>query len=57
VPGTISVGRRRGEARENVLDAFREMLSAPSEQRGHAGTVERVRVHMDVPARDVGREL
>jgi hypothetical protein len=29
VPGTISTGRNRREARENVLDALREMLSVP----------------------------
>jgi predicted RNase H-like HicB family nuclease len=29
VPGTISTGRNRREARENVLDALREMLASP----------------------------
>ena len=29
VPGTISMGRIRREARENVLDALREMLCSP----------------------------
>ena len=29
VPGTISAGRNRREARENVLDALREMLASP----------------------------
>jgi hypothetical protein len=31
VPGTISAGRNRREARENVLDALREMLASPVE--------------------------
>ena len=29
VPGTISTGRNRREARESVLDALREMLASP----------------------------
>jgi hypothetical protein len=29
VPGTISLGRNRREARDNVLDALREMLASP----------------------------
>jgi DNA-directed RNA polymerase specialized sigma24 family protein/predicted RNase H-like HicB family nuclease len=29
VPGTVSTGRNRREARENVLDALREMLAVP----------------------------
>ena len=29
VPGTISTGRNRREARDNVLDALREMLASP----------------------------
>ena len=29
VPGTIGMGRNRREARENVVDALREMLAAP----------------------------
>ena len=28
-PGTISTDRNRREARENVLDALREMLASP----------------------------
>jgi predicted RNase H-like HicB family nuclease len=31
VPGTISMGRSRREARENVFDALREMLASPAE--------------------------
>ena len=31
VPGTISMGRNRREARDNVLDALREMLASPVE--------------------------
>ena len=31
VPGTISTGRNRREARDNVLDALREMLASPVE--------------------------
>ena len=29
VPGTISTGRNRREARDKVLDALREMLASP----------------------------
>jgi hypothetical protein len=36
VPGTISTGRNRREARDNVLDALREMLAAPVEVPGGA---------------------
>ena len=31
VPGTISMGRNRREARDSVLDALREMLASPVE--------------------------
>jgi len=31
VPGTISTGRNRREARDNVIDALREMLASPVE--------------------------
>jgi predicted RNase H-like HicB family nuclease len=31
VPGTIIAGRSRREARDNVLDALREMLASPVE--------------------------
>jgi hypothetical protein len=29
MPGTISMGRNRREARDNALDALREMLASP----------------------------
>jgi len=51
VPGTISAGRNRREARENVLDALREMLAAPVEVPAGASredvdvTFEPVRSH------------
>ena len=31
VPGTISTGRNRREARDNVVDALREILASPVE--------------------------
>jgi predicted RNase H-like HicB family nuclease len=33
VPGTISTGRTRPEARENAIDALREMLATPGQIR------------------------
>ena len=33
LPGTISTGRTRREARDNAFDAFREMLATPGEIR------------------------
>ena len=43
VPGTISVGRTRAEARGNVLDALAEMLMAvPEEHKLDRSQSERV---------------
>jgi hypothetical protein len=47
VPGTISAGRNRQQARDNVLDALRLMLSTPpgAVERGGAHT-EQVEVRL-----------
>jgi hypothetical protein len=47
VPGTISTGRNRREARDNVLDALREMLASPVEVPAGA-TREDVSVTLEV---------
>ena len=57
VPGTISVGRTRTEARENALDALREMLSVPPQRPDAGVAVERVRLRIDVADRDLGRGI
>jgi predicted RNase H-like HicB family nuclease len=38
VPGAISQGRTRAEARENVIDALRVVLSPDDDDRAAAGT-------------------
>lgn len=45
VPGAISQGKTKEEARENVLDALNELLAYRREtaQKEHAGQVEVVR--------------
>jgi hypothetical protein len=53
VPGTIGAGRTRREARDNVLDALREMLASPVEVPGGA-TREAVSISLDL-ARSHGR--
>ena len=40
VPGAISQGRTREEARENLIDALRIMLSPDDESGGRAATSE-----------------
>jgi predicted RNase H-like HicB family nuclease len=42
VPGTISVGRSRAEARRNVLDALGTLLSVEPEALPQGATAERV---------------
>jgi predicted RNase H-like HicB family nuclease len=57
VPGTISTGRNRAEARANVVDALRTMLSIEPENHSRHATAERVRITLDVArrrTRDVG---
>lgn len=46
VPGAISQGRTKEEARENVLDALKELLAFRREvaQRDHADQIEVVRL-------------
>ena len=52
LPGTISAGRNRAKARENVLDALRLMLSTPPERRSGRGQfVEELEVTLDVVRR------
>jgi predicted RNase H-like HicB family nuclease len=46
LPGAISAGRTRDEARSNVLDAVRTMLSTPPEG-AREGDVEVVRVRLE----------
>jgi predicted RNase H-like HicB family nuclease len=53
VPGTISTGRNRREARDNVIDALREMLASPVEIPARA-TREDVSVTLEL-ARSHGR--
>jgi predicted RNase H-like HicB family nuclease len=61
LPGTISMGRTRGEARENVLDAFAAMLAVnPATSPVGPAREERVRFDLGLlrvidPGR--GREL
>ncbi len=45
VPGAISQGKTKEEAKENVLDALKELLAYRREtaQKEHAGQVEVVR--------------
>jgi predicted RNase H-like HicB family nuclease len=57
VPGTISIGRTRGEARESVLDALAEMLSTvPDEQSLNRSYTERIQVELSI-GRVVGDDL
>ncbi|HEY6729753.1 MAG TPA: hypothetical protein VI039_01880 [Solirubrobacterales bacterium] len=41
VPGALSQGRTREEARENVLDALRTVLTPDEELAGEAGDSDR----------------
>ena len=59
VPGTISDGRTRAEARRNVLDALRTMLSVEPDARPKGATMERVNVTLGLgrgQARERGRD-
>lgn len=56
VPGTISTGRNRREARDHVIDALREMLASPVEVPAGA-TREQVSVTLElVRSHDRGHE-
>ncbi len=56
VTGTISTGGNRREARDNVLDALREMLASPVEVRDGA-TREDVSVTVELArAQDRGHD-
>lgn len=60
LPGTISAGRNRQEARDNVLDALRLMLASATapETPGRRGHVEQVEFGLDLVLsheRDHGR--
>jgi hypothetical protein len=49
VPGTISAGRNRQQARDNVLDALRLMLTTPPEAVERAGgRTEQVEVRLEL---------
>jgi predicted RNase H-like HicB family nuclease len=48
LPGTISAGRNRREARDNVLDALRLMLATPPETPRTRGHVEQVEFRLDL---------
>ena len=56
LPGTISTGPNKADARENVLDALRLMLATPPKAAVARGEVEQLRVRLEVP-RDLGLEL
>ncbi|HET9814072.1 MAG TPA: hypothetical protein VFP57_10520 [Sphingomicrobium sp.] len=45
VPGAISQGRNREEARENVLDALRTVLTPDEELEGRDGVADREHLH------------
>ena len=48
LPGTITAGRSREEARSLVLDALAEVLRAPDPERvAEADEIERVRVRLE----------
>jgi predicted RNase H-like HicB family nuclease len=57
VPGVITVGRTKDEARDGALDALREMLAAGTEHTERDVTFERVRVRLETQRRDLGRGL
>jgi predicted RNase H-like HicB family nuclease len=51
VPGTISWGPTQAEARSNVVDALRTMLSVEPEDIPDGATAERVRITLAVARR------
>ncbi len=55
LPGTISVGKTRAEARAGAVDALAEMLGAPPVKQ--PATFEKVRVRLEADARELGRGL
>jgi predicted RNase H-like HicB family nuclease len=48
LPGTVSMGRTRAEARANVLDALAQRLAAKPEPRTTRGREERVQAQLGV---------
>ena len=48
IPGTISAGRNRQQARDNVLDALRLMLTTPPEAVERGGHTEQVEVRLEL---------
>ncbi len=55
LPGAISVGRTRDEARAGAVDALAELLGTPP-----AAVVEnsdKVRIRLEADARELGRKL
>ena len=48
VPGAISQGRSREEARENVVDALRTVLTPDEELEGRHGASDREHLHFVV---------
>lgn len=60
VPGTISTGRTREEARNNIVDALAAMLSTLGQDAPHRAGTEQERIRLDlshvrVIDRDLGR--
>jgi predicted RNase H-like HicB family nuclease len=51
LPGTISWGRTQAEARSNVVDALRTMLSVEPEKIPDGARAERVRVTLGIARR------
>jgi predicted RNase H-like HicB family nuclease len=48
LPGTITAGRTRDEARDHVLEALAEVLATPEPERvAEADELERVRVRLE----------
>src|SRR3954468_12556681 len=54
VPGTISWGPAQAEARSNVVDALRTMLSVEPEQIPDGARAERVRATLGIARRQTG---
>jgi hypothetical protein len=54
LPGTISWGPTHAEARSNVVDALRTMLSVEPEQSPDGTRAERVRVTLGIARRQTG---
>ena len=57
LPGTISAGKTREEARDDVLDAVRVMLSTPPRDAlAEADEIERLQIRLE-PSRHAGRSI